>query len=398
MSTTACSSSTIASTPVGPSDLQASSIRSMLRPQPRVVSARPAVDESVLYSFAGGSDGAGPQAGLLKFHGKLYGTTAGGGGVDDDGTVFEITKTGKEKVLYSFQGGSDGATPEESLVEVGGALYGATRFGGIGHGTVFRITTAGEETVLYRFQGDPDGLSPTSLIAVGDTLYGTTQSGGAYGQGTVFKITTNGAYTLLHSFENNYSDGQSPTGPLISVAGTLYGTTDFGGLNGYGTVFKITESGSESLLYSFDQFGGFNPYGGLIDVGGVLYGMTTYGGKSDVGTVFKITTGGVLTNLYDFAGGSDGALPFGGLTKVGGTLYGTTARGGDNACQDSSLSGCGTIFGITPGGEYSQLYQFTSGSDGAVPVGNLTNVNGKLYGMTNGGGAKNDGTVFSFAP
>jgi len=324
--------------------------------------------------------------------------TAGGGGVDDDGTVFEITKTGKEKVLYSFQGGSDGATPEESLVEVGGALYGATRFGGIGHGTVFRITTAGEETVLYRFQGDPDGLSPTSLIAVGDTLYGTTQSGGAYGQGTVFKITTNGAYTLLHSFENNYSDGQSPTGPLISVAGTLYGTTDFGGLNGYGTVFKITESGSESLLYSFDQFGGFNPYGGLIDVGGVLYGMTTYGGKSDVGTVFKITTGGVLTNLYDFAGGSDGALPFGGLTKVGGTLYGTTARGGDNACQDSSLSGCGTIFGITPGGEYSQLYQFTSGSDGAVPVGNLTNVNGKLYGMTNGGGAKNDGTVFSFAP
>jgi uncharacterized repeat protein (TIGR03803 family) len=285
----------------------------------------------------------------------LYGTTQAGGpsGSTGYGTVFKITPSGKESVLYNFQGGTDGNAPVAGLTNVGGTLYGTTSSGGTtGNGTVFKITTAGTKSVLYSFAGGSDAAYPTgALLKVGSTLYGTTQYGGASSWGTVFKITTSGSgYKVLYSF-NRGSDGANPFAGLIDVSGTLYGTTQAGGPSGNGcggvgcgTVFKITKSGTESLVHSFTgpPADGGAASGGLTDVGGTLYGTAYYGGASYYGMVFKITTSGSESVLYSFQWGTDGAYPFAGLIDVGGTLYGTTVGGGGAGCA------CGTVFSISP--------------------------------------------------
>jgi len=202
--------------------------------------------------------------------------------------------------------------------------------------------------VLYSFKGG-DGSSPyAGLLNVKGTLYGTTYDGGASNYGTVFSITTSGTETVLHSFKGGSGDGESPLAGLINVKGTLYGTTFTGGVDGFdGTVFKITPSGTETLLYSFKgntgtALDGERPQAGLINLKGTLYGTTYNGGASNYGTVFSITTSGTETVLYSFKGGSgDGESPLAGLINVKGTLYGTTLEGG-------ASRGYGTVFSITP--------------------------------------------------
>ena len=261
----------------------------------------------MVYSFAGGSDGAYPSAALTYVGGALYGTTSKGG-AGGDGTVFKVTASGTESVLYSFAGGSDGAGPVANLTNVGGALYGTTTYGGgeINHGTVFRITTSGTETVLHRFGFPSDGaFNPSdgaypdgNLTDVGGVLYGTTHEGGRPrgGDGAVFKITTSGTERVIHSFAGARGDGANPAG-LTNMGGTLFGSTYQGGTGGYGTVFRITTSGAESVLYSFaGGRDGANPNSGLTSVGGVLYGTSQYGGTSPInlftvglGTVFSLS-------------------------------------------------------------------------------------------------------------
>jgi len=153
-----------------------------------------------LHSFGGAGDGIAPLAGLIEVSGTLYGTTGLGGGYRCEGgrgcgTVFSITPSGVETVLHSFGGPGDGAGPGAALVNVGGPLCGTTfSYGASGNGTVFSITAQGVETVLYSFAGGSDGSGPsTSLINVGGALYGTTGGGGAYGDGTAFKVTRNGS-------------------------------------------------------------------------------------------------------------------------------------------------------------------------------------------------------------
>ncbi len=359
--------------------------------------------ESVLYSFTNIPDGAGPY-GLTKVGASLYGTTFYGGDSSCDsgrgcGTVFKITTSGTESVLYRFANSPDGAGPSAGLTNVGGTLYGTTYEGGAGFGTVFRITMSGTESVLYRFANSPDGAAPSAgLTNVSGTLYGTTSYGGAYGKGTVFKVVTSGKESVLHSFGAG-SDGWYPVaGCLIKVGSALYGTTLSGAGYGWGTVFKITMSGTESVLYRFaNSPDGAKPYAGLTNVGGTLYG-TTYEGGAGFGTAFKITTLGTETVLHSFGTGSDGALPYAGLTNVGGTLYGTTGHGGaDSSCYDH-YSGCGTAFKITTSGTETALHSFGTGSDGALPYGGLTKVGGTLYGTTVEGGARGWGTVFSLSP
>ena len=154
--------------------------------------------EQVVYSFAGGSDGTNPQAGLIEVDNRLYGTTSAGGGSgcysQGCGTVFSVTRTGVEKVLHSFVGGNDGSGPTASLVDVGGALYGTTQYGGRGDcfcGTVFTLTTTGHEKVLFSFNATKSGALPlNSLVDVGGLLYGTASEGGAkYDNGLVFSMT-----------------------------------------------------------------------------------------------------------------------------------------------------------------------------------------------------------------
>ncbi|HEY2473812.1 MAG TPA: choice-of-anchor tandem repeat GloVer-containing protein [Candidatus Cybelea sp.] len=205
--------------------------------------------ERTLYSFKGGSDGAYPYARLIDVGGTLYGTTIVGGArcgygqyPYGCGTVFSISTNGVEKVLYSFAGGSDGALPSAGLIDVGGTLYGTTGGGSSsGDGTVYSISTSGAEKVLYSFAGGSDGAQPgAGLVNVKGTLYGTTSSGGPSDNGTVFSISTSGEERVLYRFRGG-SDGASPNG-LIYMNGTLYGTTIEGGTQGKGkgTVFALT--------------------------------------------------------------------------------------------------------------------------------------------------------------
>ncbi|HEX3369693.1 MAG TPA: choice-of-anchor tandem repeat GloVer-containing protein [Candidatus Cybelea sp.] len=200
------------------------------------------------------------------------------------------------KLLYSFVGGDDGAHPAAPLLDEDGTLYGTTTVGGDAYataGTVYSITTSGSEKLLYSFTGVPNGSNPTgSLIDVGGTLYGTTTLGGPRRAGTVFSVTTSGVENVLHKFGSG-TDGVTPAGGLIDVKGTLYGTTIEGGADNEGTVFSVTTKGTEKVLYSFrGEPDGNNPWSALLDVAGTLYGTTNFGGAYNLGTVFSITTSG----------------------------------------------------------------------------------------------------------
>jgi len=328
---------------------------------------------TVLHSFAGSPDGANPWAGLVRDgKGDLYGATYWGG-TYGGGTVFELTKKGTETVLYSFcslGGCDDGQSSFGGLVrDALGSLYGATNFGGAyGYGTVFEVTPAGNETVLYNFQGSPDGGYPESPLFRDSkgNLYGTTMVGGVsgcdsyggYGCGTVFEVTPSGTETVLHSFGGPPNDGAGPdTGLVRDAKGNLYGTTTFGGAYNFGTVFKLTKKGAETVLHDFEggPSDGQGPGAGLIrDKQGNFYGTTSVGGGSGGGygwgTIFKMAPDGIVTVLYSFTGGADGGYPFGDLVMdEQGNLYGTTVYGGvaGSGCW-SSGPGCGTVFKLTP--------------------------------------------------
>ena len=283
--------------------------------------------ERVLYSFTGRPDASIPLAGLTELSGTLYGTTQFGGASDNYGTVFSITPSGKEKVLHSFGNAGDGSYPEAGLIAVNGVLYGTTATGGAtgGVGTVFSITPSGKEKVLHTFyEHTYDGFGPQApLVNLNGTLYGTTSFGSTYDDGVVFSITPAGKEKVLHAFlGSGYSDGAWPLAGLIAVNGVLYGTTAIGGVcrverQGCGTVYSITPAGAESIVYNFPgTLNGINPQAGLLNVNGTLYGTT-------INTAFKLTTSGTQTVLHRFDG-SKGFEPVASLIDVGGTLYGTT--------------------------------------------------------------------------
>ena len=377
---------------------------------------------NVVYSFAGGSDGANPRAGLIDVGGTLYGTTVAGGGSfycsDSEyygcGTVYSVTLGGTEKVLHDFGAGSDGQNPRADLIDLRGTLYGTTTFGGSNAcygsyyancGTVFSITLNGGEKVLHNFSGYPnDGARPVAgLIRVKGMLYGTTGLGGRgecyySGQacGTVFTITRAGAEGVLYNFTGS-PNGAFPHASLIDVKGRLYGATAFGGKHGDGTVFRLTRGGTEKVLHSFGAGSdGRNPDAGLIELKGNLYGTTSGGGAyscgshTGCGTVFSITPGGTEKVLHSFGHGTDGADPYASLIERKGKLYGTTINGGAYSY--------GTVFSITTGGTEKVLHSFGTGSDGQNPYARLIEVKRTLYGTTSRGGAHYYGTVFSLKP
>lgn len=339
--------------------------------------------------------GANPWAGLINVGSLLYGTTQYGGS-SNKGVVYKISVGGVEKPIHSFAGPPDGEYPIGPVLRVASCscLYGTTQVGGTSNdGTIFAAKFAGGDNVLHSFAGS-DGIQPLGrLIEVGPAIYGTTYAGGAHGVGTVFKITISGSVlTTLHSFGATHSDGASVYAGLLHVGPYLYGTTNGGGANNLGTVFKIKPNGTGyHVLHKFSGGAdGALPDGNLIVDNGVLYGTTSQGGAANVGTVFKITTGGVENVVYAFGVAPDGAYPYGALINLSGTYYGTTESGGS--------SGLGTIFSVTSGGSETVLHSFTGApSDGRVAASTLHKVGTFLYGTTLYGGTNDLGTVFKFA-
>jgi uncharacterized repeat protein (TIGR03803 family) len=444
----------------------------------------------VLYSFAGGPDGAYPLSELLiKKNGALIGTTSQGGdlsgcGGKGCGVVFELTPAPagnnkwKETVLYQFAGGTDGAAPLAGvLMDKTGALYGVTSEGGgggchsyVGHaiypffrtywtkaakvgcGTIFKLTppTVGHpvwtEVVLYAFRGDGGRFARSvPLMDTTGALYGVTFEGGEgrcgywaipwhssshrsiqfrTGCGTVFHLTPPAvgnawSLTTLHQFTGK-NDGVFPVGGVIfGPKGSLLGTT--GSARGsssivnLGTVFKLTPPTAgrtvwtQTILYAFPE--GASPPGGLYqDRAGALFGTTGLA-EAAYGAAFQLSppsTGDrswTENILHKFRGGRDGAAPSAGLIRdpATGVFYGVTEGGGGIGC--SSSSPCGTVFSLTPpaAGKTSWteavLHRFGRPNDGGNPQARLTmDKAGNLYGTTAMGGAPRHGTVFKVSP
>jgi uncharacterized repeat protein (TIGR03803 family) len=384
--------------------------------------------EKKLHNFGKGDDGAYPNGALIQdADGNLYGVTDAGG-AHNSGTVFELTPNGSggwtEKVLHHFDPQTnDGSGAAGNLVLDGsGNLYGTTAVGGdCGFGTVFEMSPDGSggwtEKVIYSFC-QTDGATPDGLLldAVGN-VYGTTQYGGSYNDcfgntcGVVYELSPDGhggwRYTRLHNFGAGL-DGWSPDGPLIvDAAGNLYGTTEYGGDYGQGTVFEVSPSGHggwmEKKLHNFflgdDGSGPNNPL--IFDAQGYLYGTTIGGGDYFRGTVFVMSPnsdgGWFEKKLHNFGPDTDGSYSFGGVIfDPAGNLYGTTSGGGDYDM--------GTVFKLTPqpGGQWieQKLHNFSQNNgDGNQPLENLIiDSGGNLYGVTSSGGDYGGGTVFEVVP
>jgi uncharacterized repeat protein (TIGR03803 family) len=362
-----------------------------------VTSSAPAQTFKVVHIFGKGTDGQTPYAGLIQdSNGTRYGTTFGGGtGKYDPGTLYTLSSTGKESVIYNFcrkTNCADGSSPQGGVIQdPAGNFYGTTRFGGAyGDGTIYKITPSGQETVLHSFAGGNDGQGPVgSLIEDSKgNFYGTTLlGGGAADVGTVFKLDSSGKTSVLHGFTNG-NDGGTPLAGLVKDSrDNLYGTASTGGAFGKGAIFEISSVGKLTTLYSFTGGAdGASPSASLIlDSAGNLY-STAFSGGNDAGdgTLFEwIKSTGKLDVLYTFCsqpGCSDGENPSEAVVKDSqGRFYGTTFAGGGS-------SNDGIVWEFADG-KLTVLHSFV-GTDGSYPSGGslLLDSDGTLYGTTPDGG------------
>ncbi len=339
-----------------------------------VFEVTPSGTHSVLHEFTGGTDGGQPYGGVtLDPEGHLFGTAVIGG---------------------TF----GGACPEDGC----GVAYELTNVSG-----------TWTETVIHTFTGGDDGFGPGAGLTLDQrgNLYGMTPTGGAYGVGVIYQLTPDGAGSwteqVIHTFTGGMDGGTgSPGRLLLGRSGELYGVGTVGGANGAGTAFVLRHrpAGSWSFrtLYAFKgQPDAGSPYAALIsDPSGHLYGTTYYGGANGFGAVYELarTTGGWREKvLYSFAGGSDGIGPISNLVSdPTGDLYGTTSEGGAPVC------GCGTIFELIPGGGVWTevvVHSFSGAPDGAFSYNGLTaSAAGDLYGATVHGGTDDEGSIYEFTP
>ena len=385
---------------------------------------------TVLHSFnLNGVDGARADAGLTADRaGNLYGTTAAGG-TRRGGMVYKLTHAGQGWVftpLYQFSGGTDGGDPEGEVVfGPDGALYGTTSAGGdlncnppIGCGTVFKLQPSARavgralsdwtETVLYRFTQSPNiGFGRTVTFDAAGNVYGSVShvtSGND--AGGVYELTPSGGgwnETVIYQFQDG-DDGRNPTGNLVfDSAGNLYGVTDDQGLYGYGTVFELSHSQSgwtNTTIHAFqDGNDGAIPFAGpIFNPAGNLLGTAASGGANGGGTVFQMAPnpggGWTFRTLYGFQGHQSGG-PTGTLTLDGaGNIYGVL--------QNDGADNYGSVFKLTMSNgnwSYTDLHDFTHGSDGDLPMGRVViDASGNVYGTTSDGGEYGYGIVWEITP
>lgn len=368
-----------------------------------------------------GSNGHDPLGTLAQAtDGNLYGATFTGG-TKDSGTVFQVTPSGQLKTIYSFCSQPKCADGQYSIsspvLGSDGNLYGVVSSGGsyagsmTGSGTVYKMTTGGKITILYTFCSTApcnDGQTPNGVtLGYDGNFYGTTYRGGQFNSGTIFSITSTGKFTVLYSFcsQKNCSDGWSPQLPPIQgTDGNFYGVALNGGSLGDGVAYKLTPSGTYTVLHNFCYGSGCNGSQAnqlVQDVKGNLFGTTVMGGssakgsKTGYGTVFEITSKNqyLVLHNFDYTQGSPGA---GFALANDGNLYGTSAGGYD------SIQNGGTLFEITPAGKYTQLYTFSvCGVTGYLPSpGLVQGSDGIFYGSTIYGGGSScadDGSLYTLS-
>lgn len=269
----------------------------------------------------------------LGTDGNLYGANLDGGtGTNAAGTAFKITPTGTFTVLHNFVDGTDGGYPQSPPIQASdGNYYGVASGAGIVLSTLYKVTSAGVFTALHTFAGgntDAGDVIASPIQGTDGNLYGCSYGGGTTGNGTIFKSTTAGHITVLHSFTG--TDGSQCTGLIQGTDGNLYGATASGGTGNSGVVFKSTTGGTYTLLHSLNgTTDGQQARLGLQATDGNLYGEAVFGGGTNsIGTIFKVTTSGTYTVLYSFVG-NQGDYGENFLTQhTNGLIYGTTASGG----------------------------------------------------------------------
>lgn len=350
-----------------------------------------------LYSYtigAGAYSGIGfPQIMSQGRDANLY-STISNAGTHNVGSVYMMTTGGAPSTIYSFcslTSCTDGQYPFGGVtLGFDGNFYGTTQSGGShGVGSVFKITPTGTLTTLWNFANGTDESVPlyTTVLGKDNNMYGVSlgQYVGQYG--AFFKVSSAGAFKVLKDFA--YTNGATPSLPIQGTDGNFYGTAQGGGdpTCKCGVVYKATTAGAITVLHNFKGYptDGYRPDSVLVQGNdGNFYGTTYQGGAHNQGTVFKITPTGTFTLLYSFfyGGGTsfDPVLPEAGLTLgPDGNFYGVGTAGG--------TKNAGAIFKITPSGSESVLYNFcaVTCTDGFGPATALVlHTNGKFYGNTNG--------------
>jgi len=416
-----------------------------------------------VHDFSASADGAYPESQLTKSStGTLYGVTYYGG-ASNDGTLYKVSSTGVYSQLYAFDGNYGSQPYWQPIIAADGKLYGVTQAGGSngigyygagvvykydltantisvfstfdgingyyanaitqgtdknfygtsqyggktsaeagfsnGNGSAFKISSTGTLSLIYSFYTHTGFNSYGRLVQGPDgQFYGTTYSGGYYNQGTIYKSDANGNMTILHHFNNYqpvYEGYNAQAGLIVGKDGNLYGATASGGIYGYGTIYKISTTGTFTVLYNLKGIQGYNIQAPLLQgTDGNFYGVCYQGGVNGVGTIFKLA-GSTMTILHQFANANgQGIYPQYGLAQdSSGNLYGATYQGGANSV--------GTLYEInTTGTSFNTIYSFTSGTGnkGYYPYAGLLYSGGTMYGMTQSGGANSYGTIFKFTP
>jgi len=349
-----------------------------------------------------GTNGNNPSSNVtIDANGNLFGT-AGGGGANNAGTVWEIAKGSSTiTTIASFNGTTNGYSPRAGVtIDANGNLLGTTYGGGAGGGTVWEIAKGSSTiTTIASFNG-ANGYNPSAGVTIdaNGNLLGTTVNGGAVGGaggGTVWQIAK-GSSTLTALADFNITNGIESYGNVtIDAHGNLYGTAAYGGANNAGTVWEIAKG--SSTLTAFASFNGTtngdNPFSNVtIDANGNLFGTTAHGGANNAGTVWEIAKGSsIITTLASF-NGTNGSTPSAGVTiNANGNLFGTTYYGG----AGGGPVGDGAVWELTKGSSAITTLASFIGTNGANPDAGVTiDANGNLLGTTQGGGANNAGTVW----